>query len=665
MLLPGRRLHRSALALAFLTAPLVACGDDGSTPPAADAAPTDAVVGDASGPDAMPPTPRVEIAPPLAAPWIAATGELHYELTSAGVVITRAELYIDGVLDHVDEPPVFVGPFYSTVWQSPVLAGPHDFRLVVSGPAAPLAEDTIHLQADVSAPRIELIGTSVVDGKEVAHFDVRDDESGVDEVELQTGSGGAVILHAPPYDLVVPDCAQTQVVVHAKDRVGGAVDLYQTVRVARACDDDCDGHAAATAACGGDDCNDQDATIHPGAADDLGDLIDQSCDGSDGIDADADGVPSVASGGLDCDDTRAAVHPAWWRWTAEIAAPRAELAFPGVPFAAIATLGDELRLAWLDGGGLEYVERDAAGHFAVPVQVDAEGYDLQQGEGGVRLAIGADGVTSIAYAATENRVLRIATQVGGSFVTSLLMPATEAFFNVVVRALRVDAAGHRHVLASQGSNGTGRAFTDATGTWADQLTTLQNDRIADLFVRADGVPRLACFADNFGAPSELGLVRLTPSGLALDSVLASGAFDHHAAATQDATGRVTVVYGDASGALHLVSEGAAAIDLAGVSGRPVALRAAPGGGFQLFVADPFQGVVDELLVDAGGAVVRVARAVPGLAFTLDAAVALDAHGDPHIAFVGTSVFHAFVDRRIDAAPDTAGDGVDSDCDGSP
>jgi predicted outer membrane repeat protein len=72
-------------------------------------------------------------------------------------------------------------------------------------------------------------------------------------------------------------------------------------------DADGDGYASVI------DCNDLDASIHPGATEVLEDGIDQDCDGSDltaaDIDRDGDGYQTTAAGGTDCDDTDASVHP--------------------------------------------------------------------------------------------------------------------------------------------------------------------------------------------------------------------------------------------------------------------------------------------------------------------------------------------------------------------
>lgn len=77
-------------------------------------------------------------------------------------------------------------------------------------------------------------------------------------------------------------------------------------------DADRDGYAASYA--GGNDCNDSDPSIHPGAVDVGNDGVDSDCDGSDpssttGVDADGDGYTSQGSGGDDPDDNDSTVHP--------------------------------------------------------------------------------------------------------------------------------------------------------------------------------------------------------------------------------------------------------------------------------------------------------------------------------------------------------------------
>jgi MYXO-CTERM domain-containing protein len=70
--------------------------------------------------------------------------------------------------------------------------------------------------------------------------------------------------------------------------------------------DDADGDGYASPI----DCDDTDASIHPGALEVIDDGIDQDCDGADlTADADADGHISEATGGDDCDDTDATVNP--------------------------------------------------------------------------------------------------------------------------------------------------------------------------------------------------------------------------------------------------------------------------------------------------------------------------------------------------------------------
>ncbi|MCO4769104.1 MAG: hypothetical protein KDA24_03685 [Deltaproteobacteria bacterium] len=74
--------------------------------------------------------------------------------------------------------------------------------------------------------------------------------------------------------------------------------------------DDVDGDGYTDALCGGDDCDDADATINPGATEVCDNAIDEDCSTvADVSDGDSDSYTNVACGGDDCDDANAAINP--------------------------------------------------------------------------------------------------------------------------------------------------------------------------------------------------------------------------------------------------------------------------------------------------------------------------------------------------------------------
>jgi len=83
------------------------------------------------------------------------------------------------------------------------------------------------------------------------------------------------------------------------------------------CDDctDNDGDGYCSEATGGSDCNDSNASVHPGAEEICDNGRDDDCDGSvdegcdECTDFDGDGYCSESDGGSDCDDSLSSVHP--------------------------------------------------------------------------------------------------------------------------------------------------------------------------------------------------------------------------------------------------------------------------------------------------------------------------------------------------------------------
>ena len=75
-------------------------------------------------------------------------------------------------------------------------------------------------------------------------------------------------------------------------------------------DEDGDGYEV------GEDCDDNDASINPGAVDIAGDGIDQDCTDGDAVpannDVDGDGYNDIVVGGADCNDNDASINPTCW-----------------------------------------------------------------------------------------------------------------------------------------------------------------------------------------------------------------------------------------------------------------------------------------------------------------------------------------------------------------
>jgi hypothetical protein len=139
-----------------------------------------------------------------------------------------------------------------------------------------------------------------------------DGHTNIDEADASDGTG---ILNDTENntDTARPDATSSEDTQLQQD----APDALHVDPIKR--DRDGDGYCSSYEGCVGEaqpgDCQDDSesnsmaSSIHPGAADMVGNGIDENCDGIDGVDADEDERASIASGGDDCDDSNANIYP--------------------------------------------------------------------------------------------------------------------------------------------------------------------------------------------------------------------------------------------------------------------------------------------------------------------------------------------------------------------
>lgn len=120
---------------------------------------------------------------------------------------------------------------------------------------------------------------------------------------LEAQSIGQITLTFQPTEYVLEQTGTLTLVSNDPDFPELQVALFGGVIL----DSDGDGYDRPEA--GGDDCDDSDDDIHPGATEKFYDGVDQDCAGDDDFDQDLDGFQTDAHGGTDCNDVVDSIYP--------------------------------------------------------------------------------------------------------------------------------------------------------------------------------------------------------------------------------------------------------------------------------------------------------------------------------------------------------------------
>lgn len=220
--------------------------------------------------------------------------------------VLRAELFLDRLRIAADE----LAPF-DLVWDARRFdEGRHRLTARAYLDGGMQLEGSVEVSIDNTPPVVgDLAAAAAVGGP----FEVTATDNGeIARIEVSRGHAGEppLVLTTAPYRFKWSWCGPVSLEVRAVDAAGGQTTRSFAVTGVDEGDLDCDGYVSDQLPTG-NDCDDNDPTVHPGAPEGT-DKVDHDCDGVPGFveanDADHDGVPSIAAGGNDCNDADPTVH---------------------------------------------------------------------------------------------------------------------------------------------------------------------------------------------------------------------------------------------------------------------------------------------------------------------------------------------------------------------
>lgn len=231
-------------------------------------------------------------------------------IASDDVGVVKVQFFLDGSL--IQEKTI--APYQFTWDSDPFSEGAHTLKVLAYDTGGNTSVQEIQVAIDRTAPTLS-ITTPTEDSLHTSDFTVQvsvSDNTGIKRVTFEDNGNVVANWTSAPFDQyawVLGDhsCGSHDLEVVVEDKAGFTKYAWVSFLSKPACDLDCDGYTA-MGVCGGDDCNDDNASINVGASDNVGNSIDSNCDGSDGVDGDGDGHATLASGGDDCDDGASAVY---------------------------------------------------------------------------------------------------------------------------------------------------------------------------------------------------------------------------------------------------------------------------------------------------------------------------------------------------------------------